>query len=364
MNPPHINACFKVPLAHFELDVDLELPGSGITAVFGKSGSGKTTFLRCLAGLHKAKKGKLTFCGEIWQSESYFMPTYKRPIGYVFQDASLFPHLSVMGNLDFGRNRASVSIIERDLDDVIRILNLEHLLNRMPEQLSGGERQRVAIARALVLKPKLMLLDEPLASLDQERKHEIMGYLENLQAELGIPMFYVTHSTEEVTRLADHLMVLDRGEVAVSGELQSLLGNPSVIKAISDEPFTLLFGKILKERQEQHITEIDVHGTVLRIPQHDSTGGKALGKLEVRLRLYAKDISISLVKPTQTSILNIIECTIKDIVQTQSGGQCLVSLAWNSTILTARITAFSRQELGLVCGMRVFAQIKAVSVIQ
>lgn len=359
-----IKACFNVPLANFELQVDLTLPGSGVTAVFGKSGSGKTTFLRCLAGLHHEAGGQLSFCGEVWQSDGYFLPTYKRPLGYVFQDASLFPHLNVTGNLEYGRKRTSASIQETELNEVIRILNLEHLLNRWPDQLSGGEKQRVAIARALMLKPKLLLMDEPLASLDQERKHEILGYLENLQSELKIPMFYVTHSTDEVTRLANHLLVLDEGKIIANGELKLLLGNPFVVKAISDEPFTLLFGKICNEQKEQHLTEIEVQGGLLRVPHQTAYKDEVFGKGEVRLRLYAKDISISLIRPTQTSILNIIECTITDIAPTQSGGQCLVGLAWNGATLIARITSFSCSELGLTSGMVVFAQIKAVSVIQ
>lgn len=211
----------KLTLARpaFNLQVDLTIAAQGITAIYGASGSGKTSLLRCIAGLEKPKQSLIQIANEIWQDDArgVFIPTWKRSIGFVFQEASLFEHLNVMANLEFGLRRVQSDHAPVALQKAIQVLELTSLLKRMPHSLSGGERQRVAIARALATAPKLLLLDEPLASLDMARRHEILTWLETLRDELHIPMLYVTHALEEVTRLADQVIVLEQGKVVANG---------------------------------------------------------------------------------------------------------------------------------------------------
>lgn len=202
-----IRARFHLERSGFALDVDLDLPGKGVTALFGHSGSGKTTVLRAIAGLERVADGYLAVNGRVWQDDArgIFMPTYQRPIGYVFQEASLFAHLNIRQNLEFGQQRVPQQQRCVSLDHAIALLGIGHLLKRMPDALSGGERQRVGIARALAVSPQLLLMDEPLAALDLKLKGEILPYLERLHDELDIPLLYVSHAPDEVARLADHL---------------------------------------------------------------------------------------------------------------------------------------------------------------
>ena len=208
----------------FHLEVDLRLPSSGITVLFGPSGSGKTTMLRCLAGLDQAD-GRVVIGGQIWQDtgKRIHLPTWQRDLGYVFQESSLFEHLDVQRNLNYGIDRIKKPGLAESLDQAIDLLGIRHLLSRPVDGLSGGERQRVAIARALAMQPKLLLLDEPLASLDQNRKQEILPWLEGLHRGLSIPIIYVTHSRDELARLADHLVILEDGHVRASGPAGTLM---------------------------------------------------------------------------------------------------------------------------------------------
>ena len=208
-----IAARFQLAWPGFSLDVDLRVPATGVTALYGPSGSGKTTLLRCVAGLERAASGFLAIGDEIWQDQTRFVPTHQRALGYVFQDAALFPHLSVQENLEFGLRRIAAGERRVSLDEAVDLLGIRPLLSRRPGRLSGGERQRVAIARALAVSPRLLLLDEPLAALDLARKREILPYLQRLHETLQIPVLYVTHSPDEVARLADHLVVLEQGRV-------------------------------------------------------------------------------------------------------------------------------------------------------
>lgn len=202
----------------FRLTLDLDLPARGITALFGQSGSGKTTLLRLIAGLERAS-ARIALGDEVWQDARHFLPPHRRPVGYVFQDAALFPHLSARANIDFGRRRTRTGMNDAELGHLLDLLGIAALLDRKPAQLSGGEAQRVAIARALALKPRVLLMDEPLAALDERRRAEILPYLEALHGELAIPLLYVTHATDEVARLADHLVVLEAGRVAWTGDV-------------------------------------------------------------------------------------------------------------------------------------------------
>jgi len=216
-----INALFKLNYGDFTLDVDLALPGTGVSVLFGHSGSGKTTLLRCIAGLEQAQQGYLEINGAVWQDSErkIFLSTYKRPLGYVFQEANLFSHLSVLDNLHYGLKRVKNNLGMIKLNQTIDLLGIGHVLESMPSNLSGGERQRVAIARALALNPEILLMDEPLASLDIKRKQEILPYLARLHQQLDIPVIYVTHSQQEVAQLADTLVILEEGCVLASVSL-------------------------------------------------------------------------------------------------------------------------------------------------
>ena len=246
----HIHARFKLDWPGFSLDVDLDLPARGVTALFGHSGSGKTTLLRCIAGLERAPGGYVAIDGEVWQDADRFLPTHQRPLGYVFQEASLFQHLSARGNLEYGRKRAKGVMGRAALDHVIELLGIGALLERRPDQLSGGERQRVAIARALAVKPRLLLMDEPLAALDLARKQEILPYLERLHDELEIPILYVSHSPDEVARLADHIVVMQAGRSVASGPLVETLARLDLPIRLGEDAGVVL-DAVVEERDTQ-----------------------------------------------------------------------------------------------------------------
>ena len=247
-----IQARFKLDWPGFSLDVDLSLPGRGVTALFGPSGCGKTTLLRSIAGLERPPNGLLSVNGELWQDDGIWVPTHRRPLAYVFQESSLFPHLSVMGNLQYGRQRASRAV-SFDLSQVIALLGIEALLSRKPDALSGGERQRVAIARALAVNPRLLLMDEPLAALDMQRKQEILPYLERMQQTLDIPIIYVTHAPDEVARLAHHIVMLEHGKVAASGSLYDTLSRVDLPLRLGDDRGVIVDARVGEIDRQWHL---------------------------------------------------------------------------------------------------------------
>ncbi|MGR9051670.1 MAG: molybdenum ABC transporter ATP-binding protein, partial [Gammaproteobacteria bacterium] len=247
-----IDACFELVHPSFSLNVNLSLPGSGVIALFGPSGCGKTTLLRCIAGLERPN-GTLTVNGETWQNGSLFKPTHQRPLGFVFQEANLFPHLTVLGNLKYGSKRCQGNNGHFSLDHAIELLGIGHLLARKPARLSGGERQRVAIARALAVNPRILLMDEPMAALDYQRKREILPYLEKLHDELDIPLLYVTHSPDEVARLADHLVVMSQGKAVASGALTETLARLDLPIHLGEEAGVVLQGKVREHDRQWHL---------------------------------------------------------------------------------------------------------------
>ncbi len=257
-----IEARFLVEQSGFTLDLDVSMPGRGVTAIFGHSGSGKTTLLRCLAGLARPTQGRLVVNGEVWldTERNVFLPTYKRPLGYVFQEASLFPHLSVKKNLRYGLERVAASERRVDLAQAAELLGIGHLLERMPAGLSGGERQRVGIARTLLTSPRLLLLDEPLASLDQKRKLEILPYLERLHDELDIPMLYVSHVPEEVARLADHLVLLEGGHALASGPIADTLARLDLPLAFIDDASVVMEGTVTEHEDRYGLLSLVLPG--------------------------------------------------------------------------------------------------------
>jgi molybdate transport system ATP-binding protein len=354
----NIEARFQLPLGDFTLETHLQLPAKGVSALFGHSGSGKTTLLRCIAGLENAQQGFLKVGDSVWQDSdnNIFLPTHQRPLGYVFQEASLFPHLNVRKNLDYGRKRVAVSQQHISFEQTMDLLGIEHLLERMPERLSGGEKQRVAIARALLLSPKVLLMDEPLAALDQRRKQEILPFLTRLHNELAIPVIYVTHSIEEVTQLADYLVIMEAGKVLANGILEETLTQLDSPLARDREASTVLQVKVCGYESEYHLMQVECAGGMLNLTYQQDTPIDT----PIRLRVYAKDISLSLKPPEQTSILNILPATITGMTHGKEG-QTLVRLNLNGVPMLAHITRKSVMELGLTENMQVYAQIKATA---
>ncbi len=354
-----IVARFQLNYGAFSLDVDLTLPGCGVTVLFGHSGSGKTTLLRCIAGLQYTPNGYFEINGKVWQDnkEGIFVPTYKRSLGYVFQEANLFPHLTILGNLQFGLKRIGKQSNTTDLKQILELLGISHLVDRMPDKLSGGERQRVAIARALVLKPDILLMDEPLASLDTKRKQEILPYLNKLHQQTKIPILYVTHSQQEVAQLADYLVVLSEGRVLASGTLPETLSRIDVPLAQDKEAATVWDVRVAEHDADYHLTTVDFAGGTLSVPAINAEIGTSL-----RVLIHARDVSIVLEKPTATSILNVVNATIADIVDDQCG-RSVVQLKIGKQSLLAHITSKSAQLLRLNIGMTVFVQIKGTSIL-
>ncbi len=368
---PEIRARFRVVRSDFSLDVDLTLPGRGVSALFGHSGSGKTTCLRAMAGLERASDGYFALGSEVWQDEAkgIFVPTHQRALGVVFQEASLFPHLSVRGNMEFGqtrgqirgqmrgKNNAAASERRYALPEVADLLGIGHLLARAPSQLSGGERQRVAIARALLTSPQILLMDEPLAALDLKRKLEILPYLERLHRELSLPIVYVSHAPDEVARLADHLVLLDQGRVVASGPLNDVLSRIDLPTAFADDAGVVIEARIAAHEADD-LTRLEFPGGHIYVSRHD----EALGTL-LRCRIHARDVSLALLPPVHSSILNCVAATVVDLAPTDTPGHVLVKLDVAGEALLARITQRSALKLDIRPGLALRAQIKSVALL-
>nr|CRH04584.1 molybdenum ABC transporter ATP-binding protein [Candidatus Magnetococcus massalia] len=356
-----IQAQFKDRLGAFNLNVGLEVDGGGITALFGPSGCGKTTLLRCVAGLHRAAHGNLMVHGEEWQAADRFLPPHRRPIGYVFQEASLFPHLSVQGNLDFAIKRTGDAKQWIGFDEVVNLLGVEPLLERMPARLSGGERQRVGMARALLTQPRLLLMDEPLAALDRISKMEILPYLESLHERLVIPTLYVSHDLEEVERLADHMFYLERGEVKLSGPIESLLTHPELPFARDPQAGVVLHGK--PEHYDDHdaLTQLSINpGYRVYVP------GDLRGHEKCRVRILAANVSISLTDSDQSSILNRFPARVTSghpMDDARMNVRLVLGHGGGGPAILARITHKSWRQLKLEPGKQVFANVKSVSLV-
>lgn len=359
--PEGIAASFRGTLGAFRLDVAFTAPGRGVTALFGPSGCGKTTVLRAAAGLHRFADGALTVAGAVWQDARTFLPPHRRPVGYVFQEASLFPHLRVRDNLDYGRRRAlkAGACEEIRFDDVVDLLGLAPLLARAPGHLSGGERQRVALGRALLSQPRLLLMDEPLSALDRFAREEILPYFERLHARLGVPTLYVTHDFGEVERLADHVVLLEAGRVVASGALSEVQTRADLALARLPEAAVTLGAGVTGHDPAYDLTTFAVDGARLLAPGNFGTPGT-----RVRLRIAASDVALALEAPRATSILNVAPARIIDMVPQ---GAAMVTLVLGlgpdgtGARILARISRRSGDELGVAPGLPVFAQIKGVA---
>ncbi|WP_175857988.1 molybdenum ABC transporter ATP-binding protein [Burkholderia anthina] len=353
-----IQARLRLDWPGFTLDVDLSLPCHGVTALFGPSGSGKTTLLRCIAGLERAPQGFLAVNGEIWQDGKHWLPTHMRPLGYVFQEASLFSHLSVMGNLRYGLKRLSDDQ-HKSLDQVIELLGIEHLLDRKPDRLSGGERQRVGIARALAVRPRILLMDEPLAALDLQRKQEILPYLERLHEELAIPVLYVSHSPDEVARLADHLVVMDAGRVLANGPLAETLARLDLPIRLGEDVGAVLNVTVGAIDEAWHLARVDFPGGSLWTRDH----GVPVGR-RVRVRVLARDVSLAQQHPGKTSIQNVLTGRVDAIADDEHPGLALVRVQVGDSILIARLTKRAASVLGVSLGQDLWVQVKSVALME
>ncbi|ODU50674.1 MAG: molybdenum ABC transporter ATP-binding protein [Thiobacillus sp. SCN 63-374] len=353
-----IQAGFLLKYPDFTLDVDLRLPGRGVTALFGHSGSGKTTLLRCIAGLERASAGRLVVNGEVWQDADRFLPTHRRPLGYVFQEASLFPHLTARGNIEYGMKRAAEPLDRAALDHVVDLLGIRALLDHKSDQLSGGERQRVAVARALAVRPRLLLMDEPLAALDLKRKQEILPYLERLHDELDIPMLYVSHSPDEVARLADHIVVLSEGRALAQGGLAETLARVDVPIQLGEDVGAVLEGTVGERDAAWHLVRVDFAGGGLWVRDTGLPPGR-----RVRIRILARDVSLSLTHQDGTSILNLLQGRVAEIVDDSHPALALVRVEIGGTPVVARVTRRSAAALELAPGRPVWVQIKSVALI-
>jgi molybdate transport system ATP-binding protein len=358
--PDGIIARFRHGYPGFSLEVNLELPARGVTALFGHSGSGKTTLLRCVAGLERAPDGFLSINGEVWQDDAQgiFLPTHERPLGYVFQEASLFSHLTIRRNLEYGQKRVAAAQRRVSLDQAVELLGIGPLLARMPAHLSGGERQRVAIARALATSPRLLLMDEPMAALDLKRKGEILPYLERLHDELEIPVLYVSHSPDEVARLADHLVLMEKGQVRASGALAETLARLDLPIRLDEDAGVVLEGSVIEIDVDWHLARVSFAGGKLWV--RDS--GVPLNH-RVRIRILARDVSLAMEPHTGTSILNVLPAVVTQLGDDLHPALTLVRLDAGGVPLLARLTRRSAAALDLHPGQAVWAQIKAVALI-
>lgn len=345
----------------FLLDAQLIIPAKGITAIFGSSGCGKTSLLRAIAGLESEATGDIRFGENVWQQASHKVPAYQRSIGYVFQEASLFPHLSVKENLHYGikRMRKRSDKTPLDFDEVVRLLGVESLLERDPQGLSGGERQRVAIARALLPNPDLLLMDEPLAALDANSKREILPYLDRLHRELNIPILYVSHSADEVARLADYLVLMEAGLIKAHGAINTMLTRLDLPLAHHDNAEAVIEARVTGFDEAYDLMQLSTAAGEFNVARQNVE----LGQL-VRLRLLARDISLTLKPQSDSSILNVIPIKIEKIAAPYQGSaQSLIRLDAGGESLLARLTRKSVAELGLQEGQRVYAQVKSVAVL-
>jgi molybdate transport system ATP-binding protein len=352
----------KLPRDGFTLDVRLMLPAKGVTALFGPSGCGKTTLLRAIAGLERAA-GHVELGGEVWQDDGsdVFVPTHQRALGYVIQESALFPHLDVKRNLDYGRRRIAPSERRIELNHVVQLLGIGPLMARQPDTLSGGERQRVAIARALATSPKLLLMDEPLAALDSARKSEVLPYLDRLSAELGIPIIYVSHALEEVTRLADHLVLMKQGQVEAEGALADMMARLDLPMARVEGAGVVLSAVVAERDTRWQLARLQVGGADFSLWARDQ--GLAIGT-SVRVRVLARDVSLTRAQQTATSIGNQVQGIIEAIADDEHPSLALVRVRVGQSPVVARLTRRSAHALALAPGQPVWAQVKTVALME
>jgi molybdate transport system ATP-binding protein len=338
----------------FALEARFIAPGEGVTALFGASGSGKSSVVNAIAGLFRPRRARIALNGAalVDTDERVFIPSRKRKVGYVFQDTRLFPHMSVQSNLLYGWRRAGKPLGEAEIAQILDMLGIARLLERRPAALSGGERQRVALGRALLAKPAILLLDEPLAALDQARKAEILPYLERLRAEARSPIVYVSHSTEEVARLADYVVMLDQGHVAASGGIIEMAPRLNGANA----PVSVIEARIERHLADEGLSLLSAGGAEVFAPLIERPTAVA-----VRLRIASEDVMIALSQPPIVSALNVFPATVMHVETDALYAN--VRLRFSGGDIISRVTNSSARRLGLATGARVYAILKAVNIL-
>lgn len=360
-----IEAAFRGRLGGFSLDAAFAVPARGVTALFGPSGCGKTTVLRCMAGLNRLD-GRCVVEGEVWQDAGLFRPAHKRRVGYVFQEASLFPHLSVRRNLLYGAPKPAATSAAApgaiSFEEVSALLGLAHLLDRSPRNLSGGERQRVAMGRALLTQPRLLLMDEPLSALDRATKDEILPFLERLHGALALPILYVTHDMAEAERLADHLVLMETGGVRACGPLAALQSDPSLPLAAARDA-SVSFDAVIEGYDTAYgLLALAIKGGRLLVPAPRGEIGDTR-----RLSVVAGDVSLALEAPSPSTILNVLTGRILSASALRANEMTVVlglGPEGDGDRLLARVTRRSWEQLGLCEGQTVHAQVKGVALAQ
>lgn len=352
-----IEARFRARRGDFLLDADLKVPAQGVTALFGASGCGKTTLLRAIAGLDRHAGGHVTVAGECWQDANRFVAPHRRALGYVFQEASLFPHLSVRGNLEYGWRRVPVAERRVSFDRVVELTGLDCLLQRRPDSLSGGERQRVAVARALLASPRLLLMDEPLAALDRGSRNDILKFLRRLDQELGVPVLYVSHSQDEVSRVADRIALMASGRIEAIGPIADMATRLDLPLAHGDQAEAVIEADVAGHDETYHLTYLDFPAGRFTVAREDLPIGH-----RVRLRLLARDVSLTLERQTGTSILNVFPARVSALSD-ESAAQVMVRLDASGVPVLSRVTRKSAAALALAPGRELFVQVKSVALL-
>ncbi|HEY6453364.1 MAG TPA: molybdenum ABC transporter ATP-binding protein [Steroidobacteraceae bacterium] len=342
--------------AAFALEANCEIPTRGITGVFGRSGGGKTTLLRCIAGLERTARGRIEFDGVLWQDATKFVPAHRRGIGYVFQESNLFAHLDVRGNLEYGLRRVPPAQRRMQLEEAIALLDLSRLLHRRARQLSGGESQRVAIARALLASPRLLLMDEPLSSLDRSSKAEILPHVERLRDHSAIPIIYVSHALSELVRLADHLLLLEAGRVQAAGPLQQLLARAELAPGAPDHGGCVFEAVVEQHDAAFHLSYVRIGAGRLAMPLVPMPVGARM-----RVRIDAHDVSLAMAPPGLSSLLNVLPAQVLELLADRDPGHALVRLQVGAELLLARITRLAASQLELAPGTALHAQIRSVA---
>lgn len=345
----------------FEIEVCFET-GAGVTALFGRSGAGKSSIISAIAGLMKPDRGRIELADHVFfdHQTGIFVPAHQRELGLVFQDAKLFPHMNVEKNLTYS-SWAGGRLNDFDFDHVVEVLGLGALLARKPQNLSGGEKQRVAIGRALLSAPKLLLLDEPLASLDMERRRALLPFLKAIRSEFDIPMVFISHNPEDVSHLAEHLVLIDNGRVTESGAVRDVFASQSMQVLLGENNRSVILeAKVMDYDQEYSLSSVSLIGVTqedqkIKLYLDDPHIGS-----DVKLLVHARDVGLSLTQPTATSLQNCLPVIIKSI-SVSGNAHMLIECECFEQILFAQITRKSFDELSLSEGKPIFALIKSVA---